>query len=81
MLSLLISAWSTRNTNATSIEHLSFENLSSFVETGVSRDQHRVSLGNLVVGTSPSKARGMGLIPGPGAKIPHTLWPKNKNKT
>ena len=28
-----------------------------------------------------SSARGMGLIPGWGTKIPHAMWPKNlKNK-
>ena len=30
--------------------------------------------------TSPSKAAGVGLIPGQGAKIPHA-WPKNKNRS
>ena len=29
--------------------------------------------GSLVVKTSPSNARGMGLVPGQGAKIPHAL--------
>ena len=32
-----------------------------------------------MVGTSPSNAGGMGLTPGQGVKIPHTLWPKNQN--
>ena len=32
-----------------------------------------------MVKTSPSSARGTGLIPGQGAKIPHALWPKNSN--
>ena len=27
----------------------------------------------------PSKAEGVGLIPGQGAKIPDALWPKNQN--
>ena len=32
-----------------------------------------------VVNTLPSRARGVGSIPGWGAKIPHALWPKNQN--
>ena len=28
---------------------------------------------------SPSNAGGMGLIPGPGAMIPHASWPKKQN--
>ena len=32
-----------------------------------------------MVKTSPSKAEGVGSIPGQGAKIPHILWPKNQN--
>ena len=35
---------------------------------------------NLVVKSSPSNAEGMGSIQGQGAKIPHTLWPKNQNR-
>ena len=35
--------------------------------------------GGPVVKTSPSKARGMGLIPGQGTKIPHALWLENQN--
>ena len=31
------------------------------------------------VKTLPSNARGEDLIPGWGAKIPHTWWPKNQN--
>ena len=33
-----------------------------------------------VVKTLPSNARGVGLIPGWGANIPHTLWPKTKTE-
>lgn len=33
--------------------------------------------GGLVVKTLPSKARGVGSIPGRGAKVPHSSWPKN----
>ena len=32
-----------------------------------------------MVKTSPSNARGVGFIPGQGAKIPHSSWPKNQN--
>ena len=32
-----------------------------------------------MVGTSPSDAGGVGLIPGRGAEIPHALRPKNQN--
>ena len=32
-----------------------------------------------VVKTSPFNAEGMGLIPGQGAKIPHTSQPKHQN--
>ena len=32
-----------------------------------------------MVKISPSNARGTGSIPGWGAKIPYTLWPKNQN--
>ena len=35
--------------------------------------------GSGVVNTSPSIARGAGSFPGQGAKIPHTLRPKNQN--
>ena len=35
--------------------------------------------GGPVVKTSPSNARGVGLVPGWGAKIPHALQPKNQN--
>ena len=31
------------------------------------------------VKTLPSKAEGMGSIPGRGVKIPHASWPKNWN--
>ena len=31
-----------------------------------------------MVKTSPSDAEGTGLIPGQGTKIPHALWPRNK---
>ena len=38
--------------------------------------------GGPVVKTSPSNAGGAGSIPGRGAKIPHTSWPKEtKHKT
>ena len=30
-----------------------------------------------MVKTSPSNTGGAGLIPGQGAEIPHTSWPKN----
>ena len=36
-------------------------------------------LGSPMVKTSPAKARGVGLIPGQGAKIPHVLQSKNQN--
>ena len=36
--------------------------------------------GGLVVKTSPSDTAGMGSTPGWGAKIPHTLGPKNRNR-
>ena len=32
-----------------------------------------------VVDILPPSARGVGSIPGWGAKIPHALWPKNQN--
>ena len=32
-----------------------------------------------MVKTLPSNARGTGLIPSQGAKIPYALWPKNQN--
>ena len=35
--------------------------------------------GGPLVKTSPSSAGGVGLIPGPGAKLLHALWPKNQN--
>ena len=35
--------------------------------------------GGPLVDTSSSHARGAGLIPGQGAKIPHALWPKHQN--
>ena len=35
--------------------------------------------GGPVVKTSPSNAAGVGLIPGPGAKIPHASGPKNQH--
>ena len=31
--------------------------------------------------TVPSNEGGAGSIPGPGARIPHALWPKNQNIT
>ena len=37
--------------------------------------------GSTVVKTSPSNAKGAGLIPGRGAKIPHDLWPENQSIT
>ena len=40
---------------------------------------HRDFPGGPVVKTSPSKAGGICLIPGLGAKIPHASWPKNQN--
>ena len=36
--------------------------------------------GGPVVKTSPSNAGGVGSIPGWGARIPHTSWPKEKLK-
>ena len=41
--------------------------------------KHRDFPGGPVVKTSPSSAGGAGLIPGPGAKIPHASRPKNQN--
>ena len=35
--------------------------------------------GGPVVMTSPCNVAGVGVIPGWGAKILYTLWPKNKN--
>ena len=35
--------------------------------------------GGPVVRTWPSNARGTGLSPGWGARIPHTLWLRNQN--
>ena len=35
--------------------------------------------GGPVVKTSPSKAGGVGSIPGQGFKIPHASWPENQN--
>ena len=35
--------------------------------------------GGSVVGTSPSNTEGGGLVPSPGAGIPHAWWPKNQN--
>ena len=32
-----------------------------------------------MVKTSPSKAGGVGSIPGQGVKIPHASWPENQN--
>jgi len=32
-----------------------------------------------VIKTLPSRAGGVGLTPGWGAKTPHVLWPKNQN--
>ena len=37
--------------------------------------------GGPVVKTLPSNAVGAGLIPGWGAKIPHTSGPKNQNRS
>ena len=34
--------------------------------------------GGPLVKTSPSKAGGLGWIPGQGAGIPHASWPKNQ---
>ena len=36
-------------------------------------------LGSPVVKTLPSNARGVGLIPGLGAKITHASWSKHQN--
>jgi len=36
-------------------------------------------LGSPMVKTSPAKARGVGLIPGQGAKFLYALWPKYQN--
>ena len=44
-----------------------------------SKVQSRGFPGGPVVNTLPSNARGMGSIPGWGAKIPHVLWPKKQN--
>ena len=35
--------------------------------------------GSPAVKTLPSHSAGAGSIPGQGARIPHTSWPKNKN--
>ena len=37
--------------------------------------------GGSAVKTSPSNARGAGLIPGWGTKIPYALWSKKQNIT
>ena len=34
-----------------------------------------------MVETWPSKAQGIGLIPGWGAKTPHDLWPKTHDRS
>ena len=36
--------------------------------------------GGLVVKTLPSNTEDEGLIPDQEAKIPHALWPRNKNR-
>ena len=38
------------------------------------------SEGGLAVKTLPSNTEDEGLIPDQEAKIPHALWPKNKNR-
>ena len=46
---------------------------------GYQKERERDLPGGPVVKTSPSNAAGTGLIPGPGAKIPHASRPKNQN--
>ena len=36
--------------------------------------------GGPVVGALPSKAGGVGLFPGQGAKFPYALWPKKMKR-
>ena len=36
--------------------------------------------GGPVVKTLPSSGRGVGWIPGQGAKVLHAFWPKNQSK-
>ena len=42
--------------------------------------QLETSPGGLVIKISPSNSGGVGSIPGWGARIPHTSWPKEKLK-
>ena len=43
------------------------------------REQMEDFLGGPVVETLTSNARGEGLIPGWGPKLPHASWPKKQN--
>ena len=45
----------------------------------IKKSDNRDFPGGPVVKTSPSNARGVGSIPGQGAKIPHASWPKHQN--
>ena len=56
----------------TSTSTIRMENISNKSET-------RDVPGGPGVKTSPSPARGVGLIPSQGARIPHASWPKNQN--
>ena len=49
-------------------------------EENVAREEVRRDFpGSPVVKNLPFNAKGAGLIPGQGAKIPHALGPKNQN--
>ena len=49
----------------------------SVLWTGPAKEASWDVPGGPVVKTSPASARGVGLIPGRGTKIPHVSWPKN----
>ena len=51
----------------------------TFILLSSERSPRRDFHGGPVVKTSPSNAGGVGSIPGPGAKIPRALAPKNQN--
>ena len=56
----------------TSTSTIRMENISNKTET-------RDVPGGPRVKPLPSPARGVGLIPGQGTRIPHASWPKNQN--
>ena len=68
------------DTAASGNEYNLLEASSSILQLWQSKLPPRTSLGGLAVETLPSNARSACLIPGQGAKIPHTSWPKKKKK-